>query len=251
MRPDSSVCIMGKIRDPQLPAILLIHGAGGQADSFMPLIDALEGQANIASLNMPGAGRAYGPVLEDIKEQAAYVAGFIAASGEKPWLAGHSMGSAIALQVAKDWPDSLAGLILFNPASSMPLSDKFMDRVANDVPGTMSAFLRKAYGPSAPVDWMESSIAIVCNMPPATVIGDFKACRSYDSNPYLPDIKLPVLIITGEEDGVNRPEESHKIADALGNKGKVVLLPKTGHMTPMQSPQEVAREIGSFMGLIF
>src|SRR5262250_346142 len=79
-------------------AIVMVHGLVGQlADDFRVIV-----------IDRPGAG--YSTRNSDrcatLREQAKFVAEFIRALGlQRPWLVGHSLGGAISLQAALDYPD--------------------------------------------------------------------------------------------------------------------------------------------------
>lgn len=102
----------------QGPPILFIHGLGGQLQHFdHPLFAAMGEGYRLVALDRPGAGystRTTGGAR--IPEQAALIAGFIDALGlERPLVVGHSLGGAIALSLALDHPQKIAGLALISP----------------------------------------------------------------------------------------------------------------------------------------
>jgi pimeloyl-ACP methyl ester carboxylesterase len=102
------------------PAIVLVHGLGGQAKNFayLPLQELAE-RWTLVLPDRPGSG--YSPRQDDgkanIAAQARLLAGFIRAMRfeSPPLLAGHSLGGAIALSVALQAPDCIAGLALIAP----------------------------------------------------------------------------------------------------------------------------------------
>ena len=62
-------------------------------------------------------------------------------------------------------------------------------------------------------------------------------------------IEAPVLLVTGDEDGVAPPQAVRAMADKLqGAKStKVVVLPRCGHWTPIERPEECQRELREFL----
>lgn len=99
--------------------ILFIHGLGGtQFHLTPPLFSRLEKDFRLIAVDRPGSGystrRRGGPVTP--AEQAAFIARLIDAFGlEKPLVVGHSLGGAIALALALDFPEKISGLALFAP----------------------------------------------------------------------------------------------------------------------------------------
>jgi pimeloyl-ACP methyl ester carboxylesterase len=234
--------ISNENNDPGQPLIIILHGAGGSAESMAPLLQAFGRQMRVKALNFPGPGRVGGQAIVHIQSLAAYAAGFIAGENVRPWLLGHSLGSAVALQAASHWPRLLSGLVLLNPALAMPLSPAFMARLQNDMAATMPAFLNKAYGPLAPPRWLEESLAMLAQMAPETVVNDFQACRSYEAgSAYLAAINLPCLIISSENDQLNPPADGRAMAELMPDC-RLLLVPQAGHMLPRQKPELVAEE---------
>jgi pimeloyl-ACP methyl ester carboxylesterase len=103
------------------PVLLLIHGLAGQARHFThSLVDRLADDFRVVVMERPGSGysirkrgAAAGPSAD-----AATVAGFIRALElGRPLLMGHSLGGAVALATAIEYPDVVAGLALVAPAT--------------------------------------------------------------------------------------------------------------------------------------
>lgn len=228
-----------------LPDILLIHGAGGTALTMQRLLHKLAPYANGLALNLPGRDNG-GPALDHIEKLAAYVAGFIDGAQTRPWILGHSLGAAIALETARMWPDMAAGLILVNASTSLPLSEPFMERLVKDIPMAMGGFLQKAAGPGAGPAIADTALATINSLPPQTVINDFKACRTYNALPYLKDITLPVLVVYGEDDVITRPAEAREIASKLAN-ATMAGIEHMGHMGILEAPDKIAGQIGRFL----
>ena len=102
------------------PAIVMLHGLASQLQTFTyELTDHLSGRYRIVLVDRPGCGysepAAAGASL-DI--QAAIVAGLMRELGLGPAIVvGHSLGGAVALALALDHPELVAGLALLAPAT--------------------------------------------------------------------------------------------------------------------------------------
>ena len=59
----------------------------------------------------------------------------------------------------------------------------------------------------------------------------------------------PVLLVTGDEDGVAPPQAVRSMADRLhaSRSKRVVVLPRCGHWTPVERPDECQRELRDFL----
>jgi pimeloyl-ACP methyl ester carboxylesterase len=63
-----------------------------------------------------------------------------------------------------------------------------------------------------------------------------------DSRPDLPKIACPTLVLAGREDAVTPPERQHEMAIAIPD-ATLVLLPRCGHLSPLERPEAVARQL--------
>jgi pimeloyl-ACP methyl ester carboxylesterase len=105
-------------------AIVMVHGLGGQSSNFTyGLVDRLAREYRVIVVDRPGAG--YSTRESDdsarLRSQAAIVADFIRKLGlDRPVVVGHSLGGAIALAVALDFPDAIGGLALLAPLTHVP-----------------------------------------------------------------------------------------------------------------------------------
>jgi pyruvate dehydrogenase E2 component (dihydrolipoamide acetyltransferase) len=100
------------------PPVLFLHGFGGDLDNWLFNLDAVAAQAPVIALDLPGHGqsevRLPGASLVAL---AGFVRRFLDQLGvARVHAVGHSMGGAIAAQLALDDPPRVASLTLVNPA---------------------------------------------------------------------------------------------------------------------------------------
>lgn len=104
---------------PDRPAILLIHGLGGQMRNFPDsLTRPLADDYRVIVIDRPGSGYSARKLAASagLAAQAASVAAIIEALGlDAPLVVGHSLGGAIALALALDHPAKVGGLALIAP----------------------------------------------------------------------------------------------------------------------------------------
>jgi pimeloyl-ACP methyl ester carboxylesterase len=100
------------------PAIVMIHGLGGQLRNFTyALSDRLPGH-RLVIIDRPRSGYSTVPagVEPGLKDQADAIAQAIDALGlKRPLLVGHSLGGAISLSLALDRPGLVSALALIAP----------------------------------------------------------------------------------------------------------------------------------------
>lgn len=109
-------------RSGQGEPVLLLHGLTGTHRYWQPVIDALEGDYSLIAPDLPGFGNSIWPdngytVYEEISALET-----IFPSGRFD-LIGHSMGSQIAIEIAKRHPDRIKSLVLLAPPSFRDRAD--------------------------------------------------------------------------------------------------------------------------------
>src|SRR5205085_6346113 len=68
---------------------------------------------DVLAVDLPGHGRSAGPALDSVEAMASWVLGLLDANGIKQaMLAGHSLGSLVALDACRQGPDRVSRLAL-------------------------------------------------------------------------------------------------------------------------------------------
>jgi pimeloyl-ACP methyl ester carboxylesterase len=63
----------------------------------------------------------------------------------------------------------------------------------------------------------------------------------------LKNIRVPTLVMVGEEDTATVPAKAAAIAAAIGG-AKLVRIPRAGHLSPIDNPSFVTEQLSSFLG---
>ncbi|WP_323782109.1 alpha/beta hydrolase [Thalassovita sp.] len=105
------------------PAIVLIHGLGAQLGNFdMGLIDGLARDHRVIAIDRPGMGWSErgDETPANPRAQAAQIVELIDALDlDRPLVVGHSLGGAISLCLALDFPHKTRGLALLAPLTML------------------------------------------------------------------------------------------------------------------------------------
>ena len=102
--------------------VLFVHGFGGDLDNWLFNLDAVSEKSPVIALDLPGHGQS---TVRLPGTGMAALAGFVAhfmdvLAVEQAHLVGHSMGAAIAAQMALDHPRRVASLALIAAAGLGP-----------------------------------------------------------------------------------------------------------------------------------
>src|SRR4030042_265658 len=102
------------------PPLLLLHGLGGSTFGFRRLIPILSPRFRLLALDLKGFGYSERPLDGDysLTAQARLAKDFLDALNiERAAVLGHSLGGAIAMRLAVDFPERVERLILVSSAS--------------------------------------------------------------------------------------------------------------------------------------
>jgi len=67
-----------------------------------------------------------------------------------------------------------------------------------------------------------------------------------DSTPLLGQIRIPVLVVAGDDDQITPPAGMQEMARAISG-ARFVLIPDAGHLSPLEQPEPVNRAIERFL----
>ena len=126
------------------PAILLIHGAGHDRGVWQAVTAGLAAAGRrVIVPDLPGHGDSAGEAAGAVDTMAAWVLAFADAAGlERFELAGHSMGSLIALAAAAAAPARIIRLHLLGSLAPMPVAPFLLDAARSD-PAQAHALINK------------------------------------------------------------------------------------------------------------
>jgi len=256
-----------------------VHGLGGSATNWTDLAGQLSGYVPGVSLDLPGFGRSEPPRDFDysIPAHADTVAKFVRGLDVGPvHLFGNSMGGAISMNVAVDHPDLVKTLTLVSPAvpdlrprpsrmSDPRLAIAFMPLIGASVRRKLAAepmdmrvlrLLRLVYSDieRVPAERREQAAAefaererLVWATPALarSTVGLFRSWlvpRSRSMWTLAPRIKAPTLVVWGTDDKLVTVRKAPRTAQLIP-RGRLLVLPRTGHVAQMERPGTVARAV--------
>lgn len=237
------------------PALLLIAGAGGDADPFLPLVAACreartviayDRRANSRSGRPPTAPGATG-IAEQADDALAVLDGL---EIDRATVLGTSGGGCIALELARRHPQRVERLVLHEPAlvHALPggaqLHDELAGRLRKDraergPEAALEAFLRFAYG-DAEWELLPAAVAgrILAN---GAVFLDEEFEALTGAEPPSPQERLPAaVVLRGTDSPAFLPPLCELVADALGAPLHVV---PGGHLGYFTHPGPFARAL--------
>lgn len=250
--------------------LLLVHGLGGQMRNFSHALTAqLRNRYRLVLVDRPGSG--YSPraaaAPADLATQARTLAALIDHLRlDKPVVVGHSLGGALALRLALDFPAKVGGLALLAPLTHLPAEPKVADAfkgltianaaVRKALAHTLATPLSIALGqkiigqifaPDAvPRDFRTKGGGLLA-LRPAPFLGasaDLQALPAAmpEQMARYADLRLPVGVLYGSGDAILDWQENGQALVRL-IPGSTLEVIEGGHMLPVVYPQQCAQLI--------
>lgn len=223
------------------PTIVLLHGAGGSAQTWAPIIEAWP-EADVWAVDLPGRGGSAGPA----KASAGEVAAWLLAAGEanqwpRPVLVGHSYGGAVALSAAAARPEAVAGVVMVSSGARLRVAPAILEVVAA---ATDQAPYRldPAFGAATEPAVIEAYHRDCRATPARSTHADWQACDGFDRLADLEGVDAPTLVLAGDADFLTPPKHQARLAARLP-AGELRMLPGIGHMLPWEAPARFAEVV--------
>jgi pimeloyl-ACP methyl ester carboxylesterase len=226
--------------------MVLVHGAGENHLVWPALLRRMEG-VTVHALDLPGHAKSEGQGRASVADYATVVMGFLDALRlECAVIAGHSMGGAIAQQVALSYPTRVAGLVLVATGARLRVAPAILAGILSDLPATLDVVTRYAWGPDAPDELVRLGRAQLEEVNPQVAANDYAACDAFDVMDRLGQIAAPTLVIGGTADQMTPPKYATFLAEKIPG-ARLALIEGAGHMVMLEQPELVARHVERFL----
>jgi pimeloyl-ACP methyl ester carboxylesterase len=174
-----------------------------------------------------------------------------------PVLCGLSMGGYIALRAVEKQESEFRGLILCDTKSEADSNEAKLKRAAG-IKQITEEGVDKFISVFIPQCFKEESIKKLggryldiykrsSEFDPEGIKGCLLAMAARtDTTDYLTKLKLPVLLLCGEEDKLTPPNIMRSMSDKIKNS-EFIIVPESGHMSPVENPVFVNERIKKFL----
>lgn len=246
----------GRRPDPDLPLLVLVHGAGGNRTTWQlqTRYFASHGFA-VFAIDLPGHGGSEGPSFDSIEGYGTWLAALVGALEGPAHVVGHSMGALAGLELAARHPGLVSSLSLLGVREHITVHPELLaaargdDDRAFDFIATWSIARPMHLGAHpAPGIWlMSSQRRLVEEGDIGVLAGDLAAVDDYDAAVQrAAEVKCPVLVMAGELDRMASPRGLDPLVAAFGD-ATVVRLPEAGHAMMFEQPHVVIDTLRDFL----
>ncbi len=243
------------------PALLALHGFSGGGADFDPLIKALPEQEHWLGPDLPGHGVSSDHPC-DPDSMVDFINSQIPHLPSPRILMGYSMGARAALLHATTYPDCWQALVLISARSGIATKDERVKRHTIDkqraheiislgLPAFLQAWQNQPLIRSQQniPDEIRTIMQAVRNRHSASGLArsmrEFGQGSCPNLEPQLHCLKMPVLLITGENDTPYR-HHAETMLPLLVNASHAVIS-NAGHMPHLENLHATARAIKAFL----
>jgi len=238
------------------PPVVLVHGVGGDADSWGAVAALLSKRFRVIRLDLSGHGRSHllkGPVtaedfvrdvttvMDELKVQAAHIAG-------------NSLGGQIAMAMALEAPQrvkrigllsTVAGRTETERANALARIDVLKEKGIGEIArGNVERWFTDGFRQRHP-ELVEARIKVLMESDPVSYLHAYTVFATADYADRLDRIRAPALIITGEHDVAGTPRMARLMHERIAGS-RLEILPGLRHNLLMEAPDKIAALLGEF-----
>ena len=238
--------------------VLLLHGFGGDLDNWMFNLDSLAEKHRVLALDLPGHGQSVKTNVDpSLSGMATFVRKFLdVLSVSSVHVVGHSMGGAIAMQLASDSPETVKSLGLICSAGLGPdiNSDYLRGFVEAQSQQELKLVLQQLFADESLVNLQLvndllnykriDGVEATLNALSETLISAGEQTILTDN---IVASGIPVLVIWGKQDRIIPVSHAQNYSAAGGSCVEVEIFDSAGHMVQMEKAHDVNRSLLNFL----
>jgi len=228
--------------------IVLVHAFPTDQRLWKPQQDGLKNHFRVITLDLWGFGQSssvdgqavtmteYADEVKQLLDQLHI---------QKAIIGGESMGGYIALAFLQKYPEQVKGLILSdtqsiadNDETKAKREATAQDVLAHGTAQLISGFMTKAFTAQASESLQHTLRSILESQTSMAVASASRgmALRNDTSN-VLALTKIPVLIITGDQDALISPQQSKNMHE-LAKNSELVVIDNAAHLSSLEQPEK-------------
>lgn len=227
--------------------LFFIHGSAGDHTAWEGQFAGMEDEFNMVAVDLPGHGQSGGRGEREVALYAKWVKRAVEALGLwRPVLAGQSLGAAIVLESAIRYGDMLSGIVTVGGGAKMPVNPLVLDGMKGDPSMIINSIPEFAVSKKNRERLGDLLIDNLRRADKDVAYGDFLACDRLDISGEVEQIRIPALLICGEDDRMMHPKFSIYLKEKIGG-AKLVLIKDAGHFVMMEDAKAFNEALREFV----
>ncbi len=243
--------------DPRGPALVLLHGIGGQAEIWRPQLEAFPGWRRIA-WDMPGYQGSVPLAEVTIATLGEALERFLRQVGaDRPVLVGHSIGGMIVQEFFARHSDGGSAAVLAQTSAAFGQPDGEWQRafIAErfeplDAGGTLASlaqeFVEGLVGDDPDPDGMALARRCMAAVPDETYRAMMRALLGFDRREALARLRVPTLLVAGSKDESAPADVMQRMATRIPG-ATYVCLDGVGHLVGVERPEAFNGVLAGFL----
>ena len=239
---------------PDGEPVILLHGYTDSWQSFARVLPLLPNRFRVIAIDLRGHGGSDRPAGGyGIADMADDVVRLMAELGvDDATVIGHSMGSFVAREVVRRVPRRVNRLVLVGSAATavnegtqqlFDLIDSFGDQIPLEF---IDEFQRSTFTRPLPEDFVAGVMAASSSVPPRVWREAAEGMRRWNDRRRLGQLRLPTLLVWGEQDQVFRRMDQDALLDAIPGS-RLVAYRGTGHAPHWEVPEAFVADLLGFL----
>jgi 3-oxoadipate enol-lactonase len=231
--------------------IVFLHGVGSDKSVWRPQLEHFGATRGAIAFDYPGYGDSdpapQGTTRDDYA--AAILSAMRELGLERAHVCGLSLGGVIAIAMHHAAPDRCASLILADTFAVHPEGRAIYERSlagSSDLPATAEARVDVLLAQPADPHVRREVVETMSRIDPAAYCIGAEAVWLADQRDRAAAIRVPTLIICGDEDRPTPPGLSRELHAMIHNSGLAMIF-SAGHLTNLEQPDAFNTLVGEFV----
>jgi len=232
--------------------IIFLHGVGSDKSVWRPQLEHFGKTRRTIAFDYPGYGESDfvdGSTRDDFA--ASILAAMDALGIIKAHVCGLSLGGVVAIALHAAAPDRCASLIIADSFAVHPDGQAIYDRstaASHDIRALAEARVGALLASEAP-DLRREVIDTMARIDPAAYRIGAEAVWLAEQSDRAAAIRMPALIIVGDEDAITPPALSERL-QALIPGSRLAVIAGASHLANLDKPAEFNRAIDDFLSAV-
>ena len=241
----------------QGPPLYMVHGIGSRKEMWNALVDELSDQFTCVTYDLRGHGESPVPAVPYSLDQlvADLEALRVKLGHDQIHVIGHSLGGMIGPAYARLFPEHTLSVGLLSTAAGRTEDDSARvkavvarmrdEGIENVLTTLVDRWYTEPFAAANP-HIIANRINQVMTTPAEVFLSVFDVYAETEMAPWLSEVTVPCLVLTGENDPGCSPR-LNRIIDGELPDSRLVILPELRHSIIVEAPDQVAPVVGNFL----